>query len=518
MMQKSKARLLGLVAVMVAFLIASAGSISITEFQVSDTNPMTYIIVVMLMSLLFIMFYMKDDKLQFSLKRSNLAIASAVFLLYFILVAYSRVALSFLFLSYRIDAFLSIAVLAAIILAIFGASGLKRMKFLLFYVLFASPLLLLPLIKLDRAFTLLNAGVVFSTLRAAGVHVTQIGIDIIGASASTISIASTCADIGAFIALLMFLLPLAYLYNGKPGRKAVWVIAGIALMFLLNILRMFSISLIWAFYGLGTAISTVHLFVGQIIFYATIIIMMLIAYKFGLFIPKVAHANHTAAKGRKHIAESLHRAYAIPITFAFAFGLIALALSLPYQNSINTSAYDFNSTATINYAALGQGVLSILTNSRQNITELSLLGADYAFAMGASSNASNLTYVIVNYTRYPASGAPNIAYSRVLRSSAILFNNGITLHTGTVVSENHTFVVDYFSLPYYTNGTEVTLRYELYKPVNDTSISQCNSIVQYNNSAVNYLQSDIYNILHLRSTSYSDMFCSSYRILSAIKG
>ncbi len=524
MMQKnSKARLLGLAVVLAAFIIAIANSLSITGFQISDTNPTTYVIVVMLMSLLLIAFYMKDGNLQPSFRRANIALASAVFLVYIAILSYSRVALSFLFMSYRIDAFLFVFVLAAIILAVFGASGIKRMKFLLFYVLFASPLLLAPLVSLDKAFTLMNAGVVYDTLRLVGVHVVKVGINLTGASASTISIASTCADIGAFIALLMFLLPLAYLYNGKLKMRAAWVVSGVALMFILNILRMFSISLIWAFYGLNTAISTVHLFIGQVIFYATLVVMILIAYKFGMAIPKASRNVREASSKPKHSARStpsLAKAYSIPIAFALAFGIIAFAMSMPYSSSIDVSAYSFNSSTPISYATLGQGVLSILTNSRQNITELSLIGADYAFSLGASKNTSNLTYVIVNYTRNPEAGAPNIAYSKVLKSSTILFNNGITLHTGLAVSENQTFVVNYFSLPYYTNGTEVTLRYELLKLVNRTAAnsSQCNSLSGYKISAVNYLQSSIYNLMHMRSTSYSDMFCSSYDILSSIKG
>ncbi|MCL5122698.1 MAG: exosortase/archaeosortase family protein [Candidatus Marsarchaeota archaeon] len=518
MLQRSKTRLLGLLIILVAFAIAIANSLSITQFQVSDTDPMTYVIVVMLMSLLFIMFYMKDDKLQITLRKSDLAIASAVFVAYFILLSYSRVALSFIYMSYRVDAFLSVFALASIIIAVFGTQGLKRMKFLLFYVMFSSPLLLIPITNLDASFTLLNAGVVFNTLRLAGVQVAQAGVKIMGASAGTISIASTCADIGAFIALLMFLLPLAYLYEGKPGRKAAWVMCGAALMFLLNILRMFSIALIWAFYGIGTAISTIHLFLGQIIFYATIIAMMLIAYRFGMSIPKAHAHNRRVSERHKARHESIRpSAYRIPASLALAFGVIAFAVSLPYSGSIRASAYAFNSNATVNYASLGEGVLSILANSKQNITELSLIGSDYAFSLGSSKNTSNLTYVIVNYTRYPASGAPNIAYAKVLRSSAILFNNGITLHTGAVISENHTFIINYFSVPYYTNGTEVTVRYELYKLVNSTNAAQCSAYGQRSIGAIASIQSDIYNALHLRGTSYQDMFCSSYRILSSVK-
>ncbi|MGC8537373.1 MAG: exosortase/archaeosortase family protein [Candidatus Micrarchaeia archaeon] len=517
MLAETKIRLLGLLIVLVAFTIAIANSLSITPFQVSDTNPMTYMIVVMLMSLLFILFYMKDDKLKITFRKFDLAIAAAVFAAYLILLSYSRVALSFLFMSYRVDAFLFIFILAAIILAVFGTQGLKRMKFLLFYVLFASPLLLIPITKLDTSFTLLNAGVVFNTLRLAGVNVLQSGIKIIGASTGTISIASTCADIGAFIALLMFLLPLAYLYEGKPGMKAIWVVCGVALMFVLNILRMFSIALVWAFYGIGTAISTIHLFIGQAIFYATIIVMMLLAYKFGLFIPKARSNKHRIADSHKKGHQLIQpKAYAAPAALALAFGIIAFVVSLPYSASINVSAYAFNNNATVNYAALGEGVLSILTSSKQNITELSVIGADYAFSLGSSKNTSKLTYVIVNYTRYPATGAPNIAYSKVLRSSAILFNNGITLHTGAVLSENHTFIINYFSVPYYTNGTEVTVRYELYKIVNSTDAVQCSSYDQHSIGAISYLQSGIYNSLRLHSISYQDMFCSSYRILSSL--
>ncbi|EQD40911.1 conserved hypothetical protein, membrane, partial [mine drainage metagenome] len=253
--------------------------------------------------------------------------------------------------------------------------------------------------------------------------------------------------------------------------------------------------------------------------YATIIVMMLIAYKFGMFIPRVRKEKSSRKHKRLHAKPAyLGYGYAVPILLALAFGIVAFIFSMPYPGSINASAYNFNRSASVNYAALGQGALSILANSHQNITELSMIGADYAFSIGNQANASSLTDVLVNYTRYPAAGSPNIAYSKVLRSSALISNNGVTLHTGTVISENHTFVVNYFSLPYETNGTEVTLRYELFKLVNSTTQQQCGAISNYNISTINSLQSGIYNLFHMRSTSYSDMFCSSYNILDSLRG
>ena len=50
---------------------------------------------------------------------------------------------------------------------------------------------------------------------------------------------------GIFIALAFFLIPIAYLYDGKTKKKILWVASGLALLLVLNLVRMASISLAW---------------------------------------------------------------------------------------------------------------------------------------------------------------------------------------------------------------------------------------------------------------------------------
>ena len=55
-MQAEKQRPLGSLSLFVAFLLASINSIAVSSLSVLDTDPSTYVIVVMLMLFAFIMF------------------------------------------------------------------------------------------------------------------------------------------------------------------------------------------------------------------------------------------------------------------------------------------------------------------------------------------------------------------------------------------------------------------------------------------------------------------------------
>ena len=297
-MEHRKAKTLGIAALFVAFLLASINSIAVSSLSVLDTDPSTYVIVVMLMLFLFMVFSLKED-LKFEYEFRNIAYATAFFAAYVLILSYSRVALSLAFQSYRIDALLFPLLLTAMITALFGLSGIRKMKYLIVYAVFASPLVLLPVLSLNGAFARLNAVIVYGLLKAIGMPVSNSGLVISVGKLSSITISTTCVSLGVFAAFIMFLLPVAYLYEGDSKSKALWVFSGFALMLFLNILRMFGLSLIGIYYGLNAAVLTsFHSFAGQILFYIGIVVMVLIAYKYKLYVKKVKKAKRQKSSRR----------------------------------------------------------------------------------------------------------------------------------------------------------------------------------------------------------------------------
>jgi exosortase/archaeosortase family protein len=468
MVRGSGGKIIGMAVVALSFFLAAYNSISGTSALISDSNPAAYGIVAMLMIFLVLGFSLKKE-MKPDIGRQGIYAGVAVFAVYIAALSYLRGALSFLFWSFRIDALLFPLVLISFILIVFGGKGVRKLKFPIIYSAFASPLLFYPLIKLNDAFVGINASAVYGMMRLAGIAVQKSGILLTAPSSYSISIASTCAALGIFIALLLFLVPMAYLYEGPIARKVAWVAAGMALMFALNIARMLSISLVWIYYGLSTALGIYHLFIGQLLFYAAIIISFLVAGRFGLSIAKVD------AGWRKRISKEpgyANPALAIPILLGIA-GIIA---TLPYASAINVPFTSFTLHGQINSLALRSGEVGLLANSRMNVADLGSGYGGEMFALGSpAANGSGQIYVAA----YAVGGAhnqiPPINYSGLKPTGAVILRNGITVSSAVADSGGKTFYISYFSVPQPVDGGYLTTVYgffSLSQPslCNDTGI------------------------------------------------
>ena len=264
-----------------AFILGAAATIAMTGPSILDMNPASYIIVVMLMGIMFIFFTLKDPSPVESSDYGLIA-AAVVFIIYIMLLSFARGLLSFEFISYRIDALLLPLFLISLVLAVAGMKGIKRFAPVTAYLIFASPVLLMSVLSLNGWLSSFSAGAVYSVLKATGAQVVQSGLQIIAPSGQAISIASSGVPIGTFVALLMLLVPVSYLYGGKPIRKILWLVCGMVMFFVFNLIRMALIAIAWAYSNLGSAVATFHTFGGAVIFYATIVIMLLVYGKFGL--------------------------------------------------------------------------------------------------------------------------------------------------------------------------------------------------------------------------------------------
>lgn len=498
-------RIIGLSAVMVALLLNLFVSVYITGLVVSDTDPTTYIIVVMLMLFVFTAMYVKDKLLVPRVKRTGVAAGAVLLAFYVLAVSYSRAWLSMLFMSYRVDMLLLPLFLMSVIVAVYGFDGVRRMKLLIIYSVFASPLLLLPVLNLNPQFALFNAYAVSGMSGAIGLPLVQSGILLTAPSSSTISISSTCADIGAFAALVMFMVPLAYLYDGKLWKKALWMAAGVALLLLFNLVRMVSIVLIWLYYGITNAVYVFHLFAGEILFVIAIVVMMLIAFKFGMRMPQAAPRKTNA---RRRAMPSRKVSYA-PLAIAAAFGIVGLVLSLPYLGSINIHA-GAGAPSVPAYSRLDAYVLSTLEYAHENITQLGNTNTSMSFVLGDLANGSRQVFVVVNYTprvTYPASLALENETSR----STALLRSGIAVRSVIMESGNATFAASYFSAPYNGSSGTAGLSYLFLQEVNAT-YPECTQAALV--PPVDAFEAAVYDALHF---SYSNgVMCEAYAVANSI--
>jgi exosortase/archaeosortase family protein len=508
-------KVVGIVLLFIAVLIATINIILVTNFSILDSDPTTYIIVVMLMIFAFIAFSLKED-LHFAYNKKAIIYGIIIFVAYLLILSYLRGAFSYVFSTYRLDALLIPLLLSSFILIIFGFNGLKKLKFLLIYALFASPLLLMPLFALNSGFANANAYFVYDVLKVLGAPVTINGISITSSSLLSISIATTCAPLGTFAALAFFMIPVAYLYEGRSKNKALWVASGVALMLLFNFIRMFIIAIEWLYYGLGQAVGVFHLFAGQILFYIAIIVMLLIAGKYGMKLGRVK--KHAFANAKKEFTFKSVRHIALPIVLVIALAILGMLFTLPYLSVIHASAANFY--ANVNYInqtfayRVAGGTLGKISS---NALTVGATGFGAVFAINNGSNINNTIFVIASVKNTPTVGYMVTNYTGIENEHSYIMKNGITLRSAVLRSGNLTFDINYFSAPYNISNIYISTNYEFFRAVNSSSISSCDLVDYQNAGLFNHIESDIYNTLNGRF-SYSNygFMCDAYLVANEI--
>ncbi len=506
-----------------AFFLASFNSLSRTGLSISDTDPSSYIIVVMLMLFPFILFSGKERISVQGFSLSGTGAAAGIFLAYALATMVSRGSLSYLFWSYRIDALLFPALLACLAAALFGMRSLPKFKYLLVFALFASPAILMPLLAQNPLFASINAGIVFDMIRATGVHVVRHGFLIAAPSGATISINTTCVPLGTFVALLFFLLPIAYLYNGARTRKALWLASGLALVLLLNLVRMSIIAFAWVYNGIGPAAATFHLFAGAALFLLTIVAMVLLTGRYGLSFP---HGEATAGAGKRKARRGRSRAqrspspyrFALGAAAAFAFAALAFVLTLPYAHLEAVPAAMFaGNGAAANRATSANIGLALYTSAfvpAGSGMRAAYLGSDADGGIFLLADNQSEALAIVNASPAPVQRHLFVGYNSIKSTGSYILKNGITINSAIVESEGHAFYTDYFSAPFTYNSTTFSMSYVVFTPANQSSHGLCEVRLR-GAGMLNYLESEGYNILgHMRPAN-GTVLCEAYEIASS---
>jgi exosortase/archaeosortase family protein len=327
-------------AVSIALLIAN--SLATTNFTILDTDPSTYIVIPMLMLIFFPFFYMKEN-IEISRNMKDLIIGASGFIIYIIATAYIRFLYPLETLSFKTDMLLLPLAIISLIAMIFGISNIKKFKVIIIYSVFASPLLLMPLFNLNLNFASMNTQLVYYTLKIFEKSVAYTAPTIITFNGIGISIGETCAGIGAIIGLIMLLIPIAYLYDGKIISKIYWILSGFLIMIVLNIFRMFSIAIMWIGLNLDITATYIHDFAGVFIFYISIVVMILIIGRYKLEFPK-----QKRNKKIKNKIKNMSSVYAYAVVIAFS--LIYFIMTLNYANYTVIAPQNFTNEYLLNFS------------------------------------------------------------------------------------------------------------------------------------------------------------------------
>ena len=492
----------GIILLFVFATIAIATSILATSPLIKDSDPASYIIVVMLMVPVLVLFSAKEN-LSLDRRLSSIICGLVLLLVIVLLISVLRGYLSFAFYSFRIDALLFPLVLAAVALPLFGFGGLKKLKALLIYSVFASPLLFYFLINNQNLFVNWNANIVYGLLKALGLPLVRNGVTFT-ALAGNISIASTCAALGIFIAMFLFLVPVAYLYNGRKSRKVAWLIVALVLFLLLNILRMTSIGLIWSYYGVNSALSVYHTFIGQFLFYITIAVMLLVAGRFGLSLEQISL--------KTAFTQPLVDLRSIPwanVIAALAIALLMALFTAPYLTLSGPSLATFSRSLPANSTQIYLLEAKSLGSSGYVIDGLGIYSNQSYFAMNSNSIGENngTIYAIGVARPSPIPVSLTLNKSDVATLNAYILRGGITIYSGHVVSNSTNFTINFFSLPMSAYGTSFTAGYELVSD-NASAVAYCPAGGYF----ADQLESNIYNLLSGQKLPAPRIMCPAYQV------
>ncbi|MDE1860465.1 MAG: archaeosortase/exosortase family protein [Candidatus Micrarchaeota archaeon] len=327
-------------ALFVLLVVAAMASIAfVTQPSILDTDPATYVIVPLVMAPVLAAFAFKD-RFDVSIKRRDVLLGVAAFVVFLLATIWLRLYLSYEFLGYGVEFLLLPFLVAAMAFLMFGSRNIGRFKVLLLYLLLGSPILFMPLIGQNQNFAVANTVVIYNIARLFIANMAYDSAITISANGYNVSIGETCVGVGALIGLVMFLIPLAYFYNGRTVRKLAWIGSGFLMLLALNLLRMLMISMGWLFYGPSNAILVIHVFAGVLIFYITIIVMVLIAGKYGLDIPTLKNERF----------QIKHSYYGYGLALSAVFALICLAASIDYVNAIVVSPTYLATYTPVNYS------------------------------------------------------------------------------------------------------------------------------------------------------------------------
>lgn len=452
--------------------LSIAYSFYFTSSVISDIDPTTYVIIPIIMLPIFAFFYIKDN-ISISIKKRDLLFGIVFFILGIITTIFMSVYFSFEFLSYRLDLFILPFIILSLVSLLFGIKNLKRFIPLVLYSILASPVFIIILIGQNAAFAAVNTQIVYTIISFFVKGVSYLSPITILANGYRIGIGEGCVGLGILIAILFLLAPIAYFYNGKIKNKIIWILSGFFIILLLNIFRMILIALIWIFYGPTQALSIFHEFAGILIFYISIIIILLISYKFNLTLPNL---NKNRGSYNKNNSDMIFKGIVFASIFAFIYFYVYSGIIGAY---ISPSLY-------VNTVTGNAGIKQLLSNIYAPLYNEEIIQQNNIYAIGLFNNSQG-----INQTEPMLFSDYNKSYVYANTSVLSSYSYGITGNAYYIMSNGLAFVVYERDIIYNINNQTYSILH-LYAvvPANEAEHLSCsNSFQEYNL---------IYNVILLR--------------------
>ena len=310
----------------IALLTAIVFSTSLLNLRwfLDDKDPSSFIAVVLLMLVVQLVFFYKDE-VEPAPDVAGYVAAAVLFLLGAAIFLLLPDLMSIRFWHLRMDMLVLTLFFAGSVAAVFGGRGAWALRFPLVYLLLAWPLVTLPLVSLEPALTDATADYVEWVTGLFGLAISREPGNLFASLTSEIPIiiAPACVALAALLGFGAFMLPFAYLFKGDLKRRLLWLAAGMALIEALNLARIGIIILVWYYYGLSSAIQVFHGTSGNVLFNLSVIVMLLAFPRFGLMLPKL-RGTELIAGGRKGVERAIRELRTTPAAALLSLALLVL--------------------------------------------------------------------------------------------------------------------------------------------------------------------------------------------------
>jgi exosortase len=140
-----------------------------------------------------------------------------------------------------------------------------------------------------------------------------------GVRAFSVSIGSACAGVNGFVGFLLVGTALLYVVRGPLLRRLIWLSAGLALVFALNVLRIAAILAVGSGFGQAAALEVLHPVAGLVVFNIGVLAMIALVPRFGLrflTLPPARVAAETDPNPVRRVRPVLVFAICIAVTLA----------------------------------------------------------------------------------------------------------------------------------------------------------------------------------------------------------
>jgi len=196
---------------------------------------------------------------------------------------------SAMFWVWRIDLFSLPFFVAGAVAILFGIRAVWRQKLAIAYLFLAWPwpytTILLRVLNASTDITLAGLRLVLRVVHvatpvpSAGTSVFQVVHD---GRAFPVSVVSACSGINGIVGFLLVGVAFGAIVRGPLGKKALWLTAGMVLLWVINLARLTFIFWAGREWGERMAINVLHPFVGLVTFSLGVLLMLLAMGRFGL--------------------------------------------------------------------------------------------------------------------------------------------------------------------------------------------------------------------------------------------